>query len=320
MKKVLVMGGSYFIGKKVVEVLINKGYEVFTLNRGTRKNTDQRITNLICDRNDQVKMNQILESHHFETVIDISAFNELQVEILYHALNKTNLKHYVFISTSAVYDIEKEYPYKEEADLADNAFCTPYGINKIKAEDFLIQQFKNTHMKCIILRPPYVYGEYNYAPRESFIFDHLVHDQPIIIPNKGESKLQFIYAFDLAQIIVKLMNTDLDSITIFNVGNKESITMKEWIEACAKVVGKTANIIEYNYKASDFKATDFFPFYDLNIILDVKKIHQVYNEETDFIKGLENAYDWYCQNQDQIKFREKVLKNEKHILNELGHK
>jgi nucleoside-diphosphate-sugar epimerase len=320
MKKVLVMGGSYFIGKKVVDVLLNAGYEVYTLNRGTKENIDQRVKRLICDRNDKIKMLEVLKNHSFESIIDISGFNEKQVEILYHALNKDALKHYVFISTSAVYDIEKPYPYDEEAILADNLFCTPYGINKIKAEEFLTKQFKETQTKCIILRPPYVYGEDNYAPRESFIFDHLMHDQPIIIPNKGESQLQFIYTTDLANIILKLMNTELDSVSIFNVGNKHSISMKEWVDACAKVVGKEAKIVEYDYNESFSKATDFFPFLDYNIILNVDKINEVYNEETEFIIGLEQAYQWYCENKATIKFREHIIQNEQQILSELGIK
>lgn len=59
-KQVLVMGGSYFIGKKIVDVLLNNNYSVYTLNRGTKENIDKRIINLKCDRNNREQMNKIL--------------------------------------------------------------------------------------------------------------------------------------------------------------------------------------------------------------------------------------------------------------------
>lgn len=49
-KQVLVMGGSYFIGKRVVEALLAQDYAVFTLNRGTRPTANARVANLVCVR------------------------------------------------------------------------------------------------------------------------------------------------------------------------------------------------------------------------------------------------------------------------------
>ena len=61
MRKVLVMGGSYFIGKKIIDQLLLENYSIFTLNRGTIKNTDSRIHNLICDRNNLTQMKETLK-------------------------------------------------------------------------------------------------------------------------------------------------------------------------------------------------------------------------------------------------------------------
>ncbi len=74
---------------------------------------------------------------------------------------------------------------------------------------FFEKFFSKTNCDLIILRPLYVYGEYNYAQRESFIFEHLENNRLIIIPNKGELRLQFIYSTDLANIIVKLLKVIL---------------------------------------------------------------------------------------------------------------
>lgn len=318
-KQVLVMGGSYFIGRKIVGRLLDNNYSVYILNRGTKENVDKRIINLKCDRNDTEQMNTILSKCLFDVVIDVSALNELQVEILYNSLNKESLKQFVFISSSAVYDVKNfSIPYSEETPLKENKYWTSYGINKIEAEDFLIEKFMNTKTDLIILRPPYVYGENNYAQRESFIFEHICNNKPIIIPNNGNTKLQFIYTTDLANIILNLLNTNLDTISIFNVGNKKPITIKEWIECCAKVVGKEAKIIEYDYRNNNRKERDFFPFFNYDNVLDVSKINELYNSETNFKIGLNNAFEWYCNNVDSIFFKENVTENEQDIIRELN--
>lgn len=319
-KQVLVMGGSYFIGKKIVEVLLENNYTVYALNRGTKENNDKRVINLKCDRNDSEQMNTILSKYLFNIVIDVSALNQSQVEILYNSLNKENLKHFLFISSSAVYDVESfSIPYSEETPLKENKYWTTYGLNKIEAENFLLEKFKNIQTNLIILRPPYVYGENNYAQRESFIFEHVCNNKPVIIPNNGNTYLQFIYTTDLANVILNLLNTNLDKISIFNVGNKKAITIKEWIQCCAEVVGKEARIIEYDYKNYNRKERDFFPFFDYDNVLDVSKINKIYNAETDFKIGLKNAFEWYYNNSDTIFLKEDVIENEESILKELNY-
>ncbi|WP_244990616.1 NAD-dependent epimerase/dehydratase family protein [Clostridium algidicarnis] len=321
MKKVLIMGGSYFIGKKIVDGLLNNSYSVYALNRGTKENDDERVINLKCDRNDAEQMKIILSNYLFDIVIDVSALNKSQVEILYNSLNKENLKQFVFISSSAVYDVDNfSIPYSEETPMKENKYWTSYGTNKIEAENFLKEKFEDLQLNLIILRPSYVYGENNYAQRESFIFEHICNEKPIIIPNNGEIYLQFIYTTDLANIILELINTKLDKISIFNLGNKKPITIKEWIECCANVVGKKAKIIQYDYDNYNRKEREFFPFFNYNNVLDVSKINELYHRETDFLIGLKNAFHWYCNNKHKILFKDSVKQNEETILRELNPK
>ncbi|MBU5425565.1 NAD-dependent epimerase/dehydratase family protein [Tissierella pigra] len=317
-KKVLIMGGSYFIGKKIVDVFCENKYDVFTLNRGTKVKDLDNVHNLICDRNDMKQMENILSQYKFNIVIDVSGLNKEQGEILYKSLNKQELESFIFISSSAVYDVDiLEFPFKESDLLKENTYWTSYGKNKIEAEDYYIENFRDSSIDLIILRPPYVYGENNYAQRESFIFDHICKDRPIIIPNPN-TYLQFIYTTDLANIIIELLKAKKEKVSIFNVGNKKPVTIKEWIEYCAEVVGKEAKIIEYDYKSKGRKERDFFPFYDYSNVLDVDKINYIYSEETDFIMGLKNSYNWYLTNKDSISFKEDIICVEEEIFKELG--
>ncbi|WP_353097335.1 NAD-dependent epimerase/dehydratase family protein [Tissierella praeacuta] len=316
-KKVLIMGGSYFIGKKIADVFYENKYEVFILNRGTKKQNYENIYNLICDRNDSKQMEKVLSEYRFNIVIDVSGLNKDQAEILYKSIEREELETFIFISSSAVYDVNSlKVPFKESDPLKENTYWTSYGKNKIESETYYTENFKNSSINLIFLRPPYVYGENNYAQRESFIFDHICKDIPIIIPNPN-TYLQFIYTTDLANIIIELLKTKRQNISIFNVGNKKPVTIKEWIEYCAQVVGKEAKIIEYDYKSKGRKERDFFPFFDYSNVLDVSKIKSIYSEETNFITGLKHSYNWYLENKNNIYFKEDIMHNEDEIFKEL---
>ena len=200
-EKVLVLGGSYFVGKKIVEYLAEKEYEVTVLNRGTKPVSTKNVTQLICDRNDAAAMKQVLAGKPFDYVIDVSWQDVSWVKHLCDALNFDPVKKLIFISSSAVYDVENlSIPFKEDDTLAENKYWTFYGQGKIDAEKYYAEFLQDKSTNLVMLRPPYIYGEYNYAQRESLIFRQLVEDKPVVIP-KSNPKLQFIYTEDLAAII-----------------------------------------------------------------------------------------------------------------------
>jgi len=251
----------------------------------------------------------------FDFVVDVSGLKKSQVEILCDSLDMSKLKKFIFLSSSAVYDIDNlKTPYLETDSLAENSVWTFYGKNKIESEEYLSNRLNQYSVDFIALRPPYVYGEENYAQRESFIFEHIENNKPIILPNKGESRLQFIYRKDLALTIEALLRQETEKNMIFNVGNSSSMSFRQWIGFCEKIVGKAATLVEFDYVANNRKDREFFPFFDYDNILNSDEIKKYYDSETDFLTGLNNAYKWYCDNKETIKFKEVVTKNEIEIL------
>lgn len=315
MKSVLIMGGTYFIGKSMVETLKEAGYEITLLNRGTKKLIDPKICNLVADRNDDLQMKEALESKAFDFVIDVSGLNQVHMHNLCQSLDLSKLKKFIFISSSAVYDLDHlKIPFRESDPICENTIWTSYGKNKIEAENYLEEFFSNRDVDFIALRPPYVYGQENYVPRESFIFEHLENNKPILVPNGGQTMIQFIHSQDLAGIVKSLIEKKTDKNMRFNVGNEKGISFYDWIKACEAVVGKEARMIPFNYKDYDRKVREFFPFNDYDNVLDTKKIRAFYPDEIDFIEGLKAAYAWYKDHKQDILFREEVSKNEEDIL------
>lgn len=317
-EKVLILGGSYFVGKKIVEYLAEKEYDVTVLNRGTKPVSAKKVTQLCCDRNDAEGMKSVLAEQAFDYVIDVSWQDVSWVKHLCNALDFASVKKLVFISSSAVYDVEHlQIPFKEEETLAENKYWTFYGQGKIDAEQYYTEFLKDKSTDLVILRPPYIYGEYNYAQRESLIFRQLVEDKPVVIP-KSNPKLQFIYTEDLAVIIDSLFKTETGKVSAFNVGNHKAVTSKEWVEACAVAAGKKADIIEVDYDSLDKNVRDFYPFFDYDNVLNVSKINKILCRETDFEEGLKKAYTWFLENKENIVFKANVDKTLYEIIAELS--
>lgn len=288
------MGGSYFIGKSIVDQLQNE-YDITILNRGSKENTNPKIRQLISDRNDSDSMSKILQNEEFDIIVDVSGTKPFQLDILLDSL-KSYPDKFVFISSSAVYDLDNDTaPFHEDDNLAENHYWTSYGKNKIDCETLLSNKFKNNDTELIVLRPPIVYGENNYAKRESFIFEHIMNGKPIMIPKDGSTRIQFIYTKDLSNIIRHLLTIQLDKVSIFNVGNKEAVSFKEWVNLCEEVVGKKTKIIEFDYTVNEIPVISFFPFYDYDNILEVSRLNKFYSTETPYIEGLRNAYNWYIK-------------------------
>lgn len=316
MKKVLVMGGSYFIGKAIVNALCNE-YDVYVLNRGTHPVPNEKAHQITCDRFQSEAIKSALFQHKFDVIVDVSGVHKEEVEILINALDTQSPENFVFISSSSVYDIENlTVPFKESDKLSANSYWGDYGTGKIESEKYLTQVFANSKTNLFILRPPYVYGADNYAQRESFIFNRIYNNLPVVVPDT-DYKLQFISAEDLAKTVLFCINSTVKGINIFNVGNKESVTIKQWIACCEKAMNKTAEILEYDYKAENVFIRDFFPFLDYNNVLDVDKIKSVYSEEENFIEGLKKAYKWYLENKDNIPFKKDVESNPLKIVKKI---
>ena len=307
--KILILGGSYFVGRKMVEYLSEQGYAVTVLNRGTRPLSVDGVQQICCDRNDGEGMKAALSGKVFDYVIDVSWQDASWVEKLCGALFFEPVKKLVFISSSAVYDVERlQIPFRETDALAENKYWTFYGKGKIDAENYYAEFLKDKGTELVAVRPPYIYGEYNYAQRESLIFRQLTEDKPVVIP-ASNPRLQFIYTEDLAAIVECLLRAGTGKVNVFNVGNRDAVTSKEWVEACARVAGRIPEILEVDYAELGKNVRDFYPFFDYDNVLEVSKINEIISKETPFEEGLKKAFAWFLENRENIVFKENVDKN-----------
>ena len=314
MKKLLIMGGSYFIGKHVVNQVKDR-YETYVLNRGKKPLNDSLVKEIYADRNDIVQMKSKLSNHRFDYVIDISATNRTQLEILFQSTDLSHVVKFIFISSSAVYNIkELKIPFKETDALGGESPFKSYAENKIEAEQFLYRTLDASQLT--VFRPPIVYGEDNYVLRERLMFHWIEQNHLIYLP-KTNNTIQFVYVKDLAvQVEDALTNTIPPG--IYNVGDTLGISFYHWVHLIEKVMEKRAEIIFIDHHKLKIDIRSFFPFFDYDNVLDVSKIKTYSQVETPMLIGLKNAYDDYQQLKEPIMLPD-ALKEGISKLKELFH-
>ena len=176
--------------------------------------------------------------------------------------------------------------------LAPNKYWGKYGTNKIEAEDTLLKRNPNAY----ILRPPYLYGSMNNVYREAFVFDCALADRPFYLPKDGEMKLQFFHIDDLCRFMDVLLEEKPQE-HIFNVGNKDAVSVREWVELCYAVAGKEVRCIPVH---GDMEQRNYFCFYNYEYYLDVSKQYKLLQTVKPLKDGLKEAFDWYIQNMDKV--------------------
>lgn len=287
--KILVTGGTTFVSKYTAEYFLKKGNEVWVINRNNRKQIEG-INLIECERSE---LGDRLKEHKFDAVIDVCTYNESQLSSLLEALGEYN--DYIFISSSAVYPETNPQPFTEEQECGANAVWGDYGTNKLAAEKYLQKVCPTAY----ILRPPYFYGLYENLYREAFAFDCAMADRKFYIPKNGEMKMQFFNVCDLCRFIEILLEKHPEN-RIFNVGNKEAVSIKEWAELCYKAAGKTPDFVSVDKAVFQ---RDYFPFHDYEYYLDVTKQSNLMSETLSLEQGLKEEFDWYVNNPNSVYFK-----------------
>ena len=280
----LVTGGTVFVSRYVAEYYAMKGYELYVLNRNTRPQS-AGVRLIQADRH---ALGEKLRGQHFDVVVD-TAYTANDVELLLDALESYD--KYILISSSSVYPESAPQPFAEETELGPNKYWGKYGTDKIEAEAALTVRDPGAY----ILRPPYLYGPMNNVYREAFVFEFALKDRKFYLPRSGELKLQFFHVDDLCRFMEMIISGVEQH--IFNLGNKDAVSVREWVELCYRAAGKQAEFVNV---FADVEQRNYFSFYDYEYYLDVTKQYELLPDTKPLYDGLKEAFEWYRDNSDKV--------------------
>lgn len=289
MKKILITGGTVFVSKYAAMYFAKRDYEVYVLNRNTKPQA-QGVRLIEGDRH---CLGNVLKGIHFDTVVDITSYDARDINDLQDALGAFD--QYIMISSSAVYPENGAQPFREDSPKAVNKFWGKYGTDKIEAENSLLKSVPDAY----ILRPPYLYGPMNNVYREAFVFDCAREGRPFYLPKDGEMKLQFFHVKDLCGLMEKVMETK-PAAHIINVGNPQTVSVREWVTQCYACFDKVPSFVNVYREVEQRK---YFPFYDYEYCLDVRRQQEIYSHGMLLQEGLKETAAWYLSHEDEVNRR-----------------
>jgi nucleoside-diphosphate-sugar epimerase len=219
MQNVLVIGGSYFLGR-VFNTLASRAGDlrIDVVNRGRYKLNKPNISEYVCDRHDSATMQGLLAKRQYDAVVDFCAYQPGEISQLTSDI-AGRFSQYIFISTSSVYCPQQKTVKTEAAPLLtqfDNDQVSSYIANKLALERELAVVCAAANIRYTIIRPAFVYGPFNYAPRESFFIKKIAKSEPVPVPSDSTARFSMVFVSDLARQIKACIGNERCLNSIFN--------------------------------------------------------------------------------------------------------
>jgi nucleoside-diphosphate-sugar epimerase len=281
--RVLIMGGTRFIGVYLTRLLVEQGHEVVLFNRGNKPSSVAQIQG---DRTDPAQLAK-LAGEEFDAVFDNNG-RELSDTQPLAEIFKGRVKHFVYVSSAGVYLKSDQMPHRE-GDATD-----PKSRHKGKAETEAY--LASSGVPFTSIRPVYIYGPQNYNDLEAWFFDRIVRDRPIPIPGNGMHTTQFGHVADLAAAMAAVLGNERAIGQIYNVAGDRYVTFDGIARACAMAIGKSPEslkLVHYDPKQFDFGKRKAFPMRVQHFYADIHKAQTEldWQPQYDLVAGLRDAYE-----------------------------
>jgi len=259
--KILVIGGTQFIGVHLVKRLLAVGNEVTIATRGRAKDIfGESVNRLIIERTDSESISRALKGNYYDVIYDSQAYSSNEIKYL---LDTVACGKYIETSTVSVY-----YPKLKlalpESDFDPHNYplkwCSrnDFGYDEIKrqAECAMFQAYN--HIPCVAVRFPLVIGEDDYTKRLYFYVEHIVKSKAMHIDNLN-IKMDFIMSDEAGKFLAWL--SDKDFYGSINAANYGGISLAEILKYVENKDSTNAIISETGAQAP----FNGFPDYGLNL-------------------------------------------------------
>lgn len=246
--RVLVLGGSVFVGKHVVAALCAAGAAVTVLNRGkTPTDLGADVERLVADRSDKAQMRAALAGRDWDHVYDVSGFvmaaGGSDIDDLLGLLDG-HVGRYVYTSSIMAYDqsFVGVFPWTEDQPTNTDG-ASGYGGFKALAEASMLARHAANGFPATIVRPAAIYGpDNNIFDMELPMFLRLLQHRPILVPHGGLVVGSYGHVDDLCEAMITLAVHPAAPGEVFNI-TADSLDVNRYIAVLADVVGCEPDIV-----------------------------------------------------------------------------
>ena len=240
--RLLILGGTVFVGRHLAEEAHARGHEVTLFHRGTRPGVLPELEHLHGDRDGGL---DALGDRAWDAVVDTSGYLPRVVRASVRTL-ADRIGVYAFVSTISVY-LDATRPHlTEEARLAtlrdprtETVDADTYGGLKALCEDAVRTLGSE---RTLVVRPGLVVGPHDPTDRFTYWVRRLSEDGPVLVPDAGRQRLQWIDARDLATFVVVALEDELAG-TYNAVVPADAHTFADLVAACTSVAGTDPELV-----------------------------------------------------------------------------
>ena len=308
--RILVTGGAGFIGSHLVEKFLGAGYDVSILDDFNEFYDPQikhaniaSVANQVAihqiDLRDSAAVRALFHREKFDVIAHLAARAGVRPSIqqpqLYYDTNvggtlnllqaacSIGIERFIFASSSSVYGVSKTVPFSEDLHLTQT--ISPYAATKIAGE-FLCSTYSHLYqLQVVALRFFTVYGPRQRPDLAIHQFTRrILAGEAIDQFGDGTTRRDYTYIDDIIQGVMASLHYEGPLFDIFNLGENETIQLKDLITAIENAVGRKAKINRLPEQAGDMPLT----------CADISKAKKLlgYNPTTSLAAGLPKFVEW----------------------------
>jgi nucleoside-diphosphate-sugar epimerase len=248
--KILFIGGTGLISSACSELAVERGHELFLLNRSASAKypAPKHSTILQADIHaDSARLSSLLAGHCFDAVVDFIAFTpeDIARDIL---LFRDKTDQFVFISSASAYQKPlQNYLITEETPLV-NPFWE-YSRNKIACEELLMRAYREDGFPVTIIRPSHTYGPSQIPlcvagwQQPWTMVDRMKRGKPVIVSGDGTSLWVLTWNADFAKGLVGLLGNQKAVGEAFHITSDQALSWNQIYLEVYQVLGQTPNMI-----------------------------------------------------------------------------
>ena len=283
--KILVMGGTRFVGKPLVATLREQGHALTLFTRG-RQPAPEGVEHLTGDRGKSSDLAQ-LRGQSFDVIVDSSGRTLADSQAVIEVAGAPSHR-FLYVSSAGVYAGSEQWPLDEDAAVDPAS----RHAGKAETESWLLKQ----GIPFTSFRPTYIVGPGNYNPVERWFFDRVCNDLPVPMPGDGTTITQLGHVDDLADAMVRSLGVDAATNRIYNCSSRKGITFAGVVRAAALACGKdpeSVDVRHFDPSGLDPKARKAFPLRLSHFLTDVSRAERelAWTPRYDAISAFQHNYD-----------------------------
>ncbi|MFN6338637.1 MAG: NAD-dependent epimerase/dehydratase family protein [Cyanobacteriota bacterium] len=282
--RILVMGGTRFVGRPLVDLLVKAGHDLTIFTRG-RQPVPQGVHHARGDRTVDADL-AVLAGEEFDVIVDSSGRT---LEDTQRVLAQTGAPRHrlVYVSSAGVYADSEFWPLDEDAPLDPAS----RHAGKAETEAWL----RREGIPFTSFRPTYIIGPGNYNPIERWFFERICHERPVPLPGDGGLITQLGDVRDLARAMARCIEVEAACNRVYNCSGSRGVTLRGLVATAAVACGRDPASVEirgFDPSALDPKARKAFPLRLSHFLTDTHRLQRelAWQAEFDLATSLADSY------------------------------